>query len=85
MIGGSKIRTWKALAALAAVLALLILLLPQAADHHAVAVVFLLIPLFLFAALVECSVPCPPQTGRIFASKLHVRPTLFQRPPPSLA
>ena len=52
MIGTPKIRGWKACALLAALLAVLLLLLPHAADHHAAAL-FLLVPIFLFAALVE--------------------------------
>jgi hypothetical protein len=39
----SKIRGWKAFALLAALVAVLLLLLPHAADHHSTAL-FLLVP-----------------------------------------
>ena len=45
----SKIRRGKALALLAAFIAVLLLLVPHVTDHHATAL-FLLVPLFLFAA-----------------------------------
>jgi hypothetical protein len=80
-----KIRTWKALAALAAILALILLLLPQAANHHSAALVFLLVPLFLFLEPVAATVLYTPRNDHAFAPNAHVRYTLFQRPPPSQA
>ena len=79
-----KIRGWKALALLAALLAVVLLLLPHATDHHATPL-FLLVPIFLFAALVEEPCTYHPRTGRVVAPNHHVRSTLFQRPPPSQA
>ena len=84
MTGAPKIRSWKALALFAAILALILLLLPQAANHHA-ATLFLLVPIFLFVALVEQTRTYQPRKNHVFAPNHHVRPTLFQRPPPTLA
>ncbi len=83
MIGTPKIRGWKAFALFAAVLALLLLLLPHAADHPAA--LFLLVPIFLFVALVEEPCTYQPRTDHVFAPNHHVRSTLFQRPPPAQA
>jgi hypothetical protein len=80
-----KIRGWKAITLLAAILAVVLLLLPHATDHHATTALFLLVPLFLFAALVEEPRTYQPRTDHIVAPNHHVRLTLFQRPPPSLA
>jgi hypothetical protein len=80
-----KIRTWKALAALTAILTLVLLLLPQGGNHHSTALVFLLVPLFLFLEPVAASVVYTPRNDHAFASNAHVRYTLFQRPPPSQA
>jgi len=81
-----KIRGWKAVATLTAILALIILLLPHAPNHHAAPdLIFLLIPVFLFAALNTGSAPHYSQTERVTASQSPARPSLFQRPPPTLA
>jgi hypothetical protein len=79
-----KIRGWKALALLAALLAVVLLLLPHATDHHA-ATLFLLVPIFLFIERIARSVPYQPRTDHVVALNDHVRSTLFQRPPPSQA
>jgi hypothetical protein len=84
MIASRKIGGWKALAFLAAIFALILLLLPQAANHHA-ATLFLLVPIFLFVALVEQTCTYQPPKNHVFALNHHVRSTLFQRPPPSQA
>jgi hypothetical protein len=85
MIAPRKIGGWKALAFLAAIFALLLLLLlPQAANHHA-ATLFLLVPIFLFVALVEQTCTYQPRKNDVFAPNHHIRSTLFQRPPPSQA
>jgi hypothetical protein len=77
------IRGWKTLALLATLLAVLILLLPHATDHHAPTLVFLLVPIFLFA-LLDTLAPQPlPATTSINPSHPPTRPTLFQRPPPT--
>ncbi len=80
----SKIRGLKALALFAALVAILLLLLPQAADHH-IAAFFLLVPIFLFLESVEACVPYQPRKNHVVAPNHHVRSTLFQRPPPSQA
>jgi phosphatidylglycerophosphate synthase len=85
MIGSSRIRTWKAIATLAAILAVLLLLLPQAANHHAPALVFLFVPLFLFAELIDRSIRYEPRTDHVVAPNQLVRSALFQRPPPAQA
>lgn len=85
MIWPPKIRAWKALAALTAILALILLLLPPAANHHSAALVFLLVPLFLFLEPVAATVIYAPRNDHAFALNAHVRYTLFQRPPPSQA
>lgn len=85
MIGSPKIRNWKALTPLTAILAILLLLLPHAANHHAPALVFLLVPLFLFAELIDRSVRYEPRTDQVAAPNHQVRSALFQRPPPSQA
>jgi hypothetical protein len=79
-----RIRGWKALALLAAFIAVLLLLLPHAMDHHAAAL-FVLVPIFLFAALVEEPCTYQPRKNHVVAPNHHVRSTLFQRPPPSQA
>jgi hypothetical protein len=84
MIGTPKIRAWKAFALFAVIVAVTLLLLPQATDHHA-AVLFLLVPILLFIERVDASVPYQPRTDHVFAPNHHVRSTLFQRPPPSQA
>jgi hypothetical protein len=85
MIASRKIRGWKALALLTAILALLLLLLPHASNHQTAALVFLLVPLFLFAELIDRSVRYEPRTDHVVAPNHHVRSTLFQRPPPAQA
>ena len=86
MIGNPQIRRWKALAALTAILALILLLLPHAPNHQgAPNLVFLLVPLFLFAGLIDRAVPYQPRKDHVVAPNRHVRSTLFQRPPPSQA
>jgi hypothetical protein len=80
----SKIRGVKLLALLAVFVAVLLLVLPHATDHHA-AVLFLLIPVFLFLEPVQTSVPYQPRKHHVVALNHHVRPTLFQRPPPAQA
>ncbi|HWW96620.1 MAG TPA: hypothetical protein VNY74_02945 [Edaphobacter sp.] len=82
MILPTKIRGWKLLALLAAFVAVLLLTLPHAADHHASAL-FLLAPILLFIEPVEASVPFQPRKHHIVAPNHHIRPTLFQRPPPA--
>ncbi|MGD0444830.1 MAG: hypothetical protein ABSA39_12930 [Edaphobacter sp.] len=84
MIASGKIRGWKALALLAAISAVILLLLPQAANHHT-ATLFLLVPIFLCVALVEQACTYQPRKNHVFALNHHVRTTLFQRPPPSQA
>ena len=84
MIATPKIRSWKALALLTALIAVLLLLLPHASDHHAVAL-FLLVPLFLFIEPVEALIPYQPNSNQVLPPKPHVRSTLFQRPPPPQA
>jgi len=79
-----KIRGWKAFALLAAFIAVLLLALPHAVDHHASAL-FLLVPILLFLEPVEASVPYQPRKRHAVAPNHHVRSTLFQRPPPSQA
>lgn len=79
-----KIRGWKALAALVAILALILLLL-QAANRHSAALVFLLVPIFLFLEPVIATVVYAPRNDHAFAPDAHVRYILFQRPPPSQA
>lgn len=82
MVGTRKIRSWKALALFAAILALVLLLLPQA--HHA-AVVFLLVPIFLFGLLDTLA---PQHATALTITLPHwpaTRLTLFQRPPPTQA
>jgi hypothetical protein len=80
MTGIPKIRAWKALA----LIAVLLLVLPHATDHHAAAL-FLLVPIFLFAALVEEPCTYQPRKDYVVAPNHHVRSTLFQRPPPTQA
>jgi hypothetical protein len=77
-----KIRGWKAFVFLAAILAVLLLFLPTAADHHNT-VLFLLVPIFLFIERIDCSGSYPPREDQIVTPNRHVRFTLFQRPPPS--
>lgn len=84
MIGTSTIRAWKALALLATLLAVVLLLFPHAADHHASAL-FLLVPILLFIELIDRPVPYQPRKNHVVAPNGHVRSTLFQRPPPSQA
>jgi hypothetical protein len=84
MIGARKIRSWKALALFTAILTLILLLLPQPANHHA-AVVFLLVPIFLFGLLDTLAPQQPADQTKIFPHHPPTRPTLFQRPPPTLA
>jgi hypothetical protein len=84
MIGTPKIRGWKAFALLAAVLALLLLLLPHATDHQATTL-FLLVPIFLVIELIDRPVPYQPTKNHVAAPNPHVRSTLFERPPPSQA
>ena len=78
------IRGWKALALLAATLAVVLLLIPHSADHH-FAPLYLLVPIFLFVALIDERYTYPPRNDRGFALTRHVTTTLFQRPPPSQA
>ncbi len=80
----SKIHGWKALALLAAFVAVLLLVLPHAADHHNTAL-FLLVPILLFIELIARPVPYQPRTDHVVAPNHHLRSTLFQRPPPSEA
>ena len=84
MIGTAKIRAWKAFALLAAIVAVTLLLLPHAADHHAT-LLFFLVPILLFIEPVDASVPYQPRTDHAIAPNHHVRSTLFQRPPPTQA
>jgi predicted MFS family arabinose efflux permease len=84
MILPSKIRRGKLLALLAAFIAVLLLVLPHATDHHAAAL-FLLVPVLLFLEPVPASVPYQPRKHHVIAPNHHVRPTLFQRPPPAQA
>jgi hypothetical protein len=84
MIGVPKIRAWKAFALFAALVAVTLLLLPQAADHHA-ALLFFLVPVLLFIERVDACVSYQPRTDHVIAPNHHVRSTLFQRPPPSQA
>jgi len=79
-----KIRTWKLLALLAAFVAVLLLTLPHAADHHAAAL-FLLVPILLFIERIDRPVPYQPRKRHAIAPNHHVRSTLFQRPPPTQA
>ena len=79
-----KIRGWKLLAFLAAFVAVLLLVLPHAADHHASAL-FLLVPILLFIERIDRPVPYQPRKDHVVAPNHHVRSTLFQRPPPSQA
>jgi hypothetical protein len=76
-----KIRLWQLLATLLAILA--ILLLPHLPNHAPA--LFLLVPIFLFAALVEEPCTCQPRKHHVIALNHHVRSTLFQRPPPAQA
>ena len=76
-------RGWKTVALLATLLAVLILLLPHTTDHHAPALLFLLVPIFLFALLDTLAPQCLPATTSITAYHPPTRPTLFQRPPPT--
>jgi len=84
MTGAPTIRGWKALALLAAILAVVLLLIPHSADHH-VAALYLLVPIFLCAALIEEPGTYSPRNDHGFAPTRHVTTTLFQRPPPSQA
>lgn len=84
MTGTRKIRSWKALALFAAILALALLLLPHAANHHA-AVDFLLVPIFLFSLLDTLARQQPADQTTTLPHQPLTRPTLFQRPPPKLA
>ena len=70
-------------ATLLSFLAILILLLPQAANHHSVSLVFLLVPIFLFLERIDRPALYPPNKNSGIASNHQVRFTLFQRPPPS--
>jgi hypothetical protein len=79
-----KIRAWKAIALLATVIALLLLLLPHATDSPTVNL-FLLVPIFLFVALIDERCTCTPRKDSGFVLSHHVTTTLFQRPPPSQA
>jgi hypothetical protein len=85
MTWSSKTRGWKAFAVLAAVAALLLLLLPHAPNHHPAALLFLLVPIFLFLEPVPAGVTYSPHKNHSFALSGHVRYTLFQRPPPAQA
>ena len=77
----TPIRRWQLLATLLAILA--VLLLPHLPNHTAT--LYLLIPIFLFVALIEELCTYQPAYDRGFGHKHHVRATLFQRPPPPLA
>ena len=83
MTRSPKIRGWKAFALLAAFIAVLLLTLPHAADHHAA--LFLLVPILLFLEPVKASIPYQPRKHHVVAPNHHVRSTLFQRPPPAQA
>ncbi len=85
MIGTPKIRGWKALTLLATILALLLLLLPQAANHNAAELVFLLVPVFLFSFLNTLAPQQPADQTATLPHQPPTRPTLFERPPPTLA
>jgi hypothetical protein len=77
------IRGWKTVALLATLLVVLILLLPHTTDHHTPTLVFLLVPIFLFA-LLDTLAPQPlPVTTSITPYHPPTRPILFQRPPPT--
>jgi hypothetical protein len=85
MTWSSKTRGWKAFAVLAAVAALLLLLLPHAPNHHPAALLFLLVPIFVFLEPVPAGVTYSPHKNHSFVLSSHVRYTLFQRPPPAQA
>jgi hypothetical protein len=68
-----------------AIIAVVLLLLPQATNHHTATLFFLLVPIFLILEPVAASVRYPPRKDRSHALSGHVRYTLFPRPPPSQA
>jgi hypothetical protein len=75
-------RASKALAFLAILLAVLILLVPPATDHHTPVLLFLFVPIFLFT-IPDALAPQPlPSTVSTTPHHPPTRPTLFQRPPP---
>jgi len=75
------IRRWQLLVTLLAIVA--ILLLPHLPNHSAAT--FLLIPIFLFVALIDEQCTYEPRNDHVFALNHHVRTALFQRPPPQQA
>jgi len=69
---------------LATAVVLILLLLAGSASHHSVSqLCFLLVPVFLFAAVVVQE-RCFVEEADALACGISLAPSLFQRPPPSL-